>query len=74
MSEQHTDNRVQLGCGTLIIIALIVMIFSGGQSSDTLRHSVEDLSQKVERLEKKIDMLVRKADQPPLPEAGSTNR
>lgn len=74
MSEQKNDSRVQLGCGTLIIIALIVMFFSGGRSSDNLRDSVEDLSRNVERLEKKIDMLIRKADRPSLPEAGSTNR
>lgn len=60
MGEQHSDNRVQLGCGTLIIIALIVMFFSGGHDSERLRSRVDELHQKVDRLEKKIDELSQK--------------
>ncbi|MHB0961112.1 MAG: hypothetical protein ACYC0X_21900 [Pirellulaceae bacterium] len=62
MGEQHTDNKVQLGCGTLIIIALIVMFFSGGRESAKLRTRVDDLHQKVDRLETKIDELSQKVD------------
>ena len=62
MGEHHTDNKVQLGCGTLIIIALIVMFFSGGRDSGKLRTRIEDLHQKVGRLEKKIDRLSQKVD------------
>ena len=54
---QHTDNKVQLGCGTLIIIALIVMFFSGGRESAKLRTRVDELHQKIDRLEEKIDWL-----------------
>lgn len=62
MSERTSDSKVQLGCGTLIVIALIVMFFSGGRDSDELRRSVDELNAKVDRLEKKIDELSEKAD------------
>jgi outer membrane murein-binding lipoprotein Lpp len=66
VSDSKTDNKVQLGCGTLIIIALIVMIFSGGQESKELRKSVDELNAKVDRLEQKIDDLSRRVpDQAP---------
>ena len=58
MSEQITsDNKVQLGCGTLIIIALIVIIFSGGKDTDKLRRQLEDMSKQLDRMEKKVDAL-----------------
>jgi Sec-independent protein translocase protein TatA len=61
MSEQITsDNKVQLGCGTLIIIALIVIIFSGGKDTDKLRRQLEDMSKQLDRLEKKVDDLSQK--------------
>jgi hypothetical protein len=62
VGEQHTDNKVQLGCGTLIIIALIVMFFSGGRDSEKLRTRVDDLLHKVDRIEKKIDELSQRVD------------
>ena len=66
MSESKTDGKVQLGCGTLIIIAIIVMIFSGGRESKDLKKSVDALNAKVERLEQKIDDLTKKvAEQAP---------
>ena len=55
MAEQN--NSVQLGCGTLIVIAIIVMIFSGGRSDKEVKKQLRELNQKVERLEKKIDTL-----------------
>jgi uncharacterized protein YoxC len=58
MSEQITsDNKVQLGCGTLIIIALIVMIFSGGKDVDKLQRQLDDMSRQLDRMEKKVDAL-----------------
>ena len=59
MSESGTGNNVQLGCGTLIIIALIVLFFSGGRDVDNLQKSVDELHIKVDRLEMKIDALSR---------------
>ncbi len=37
------SNKVQLGCGTLIIIALIVMFLSGGNRVDDLKKNVQEL-------------------------------
>ena len=55
MSDQQP--KVQLGCGTLIIIALIVMFLSGDSSDRKLRKEVRELRQTIERLEKKIDAM-----------------
>ena len=57
MSDKPIDNKVQLGFGTLIIIAIIVMVFSGGSDSRKLRRQLNDMDQKIDRLEKKIDDL-----------------
>ena len=65
MTDMPTDNKVQLGCGTLIIIAIIVMLFSGGNDSRKLRSQLDDLNRKVDRLEKKIDELSLKLGQAP---------
>jgi hypothetical protein len=60
--------KVQLGCGTLILIALIVMLFSDGGSNRKLRKEIEALNAKIDRLEKKIDALsANAAPVPPQP-------
>ena len=65
MTDMPTNNKVQLGCGTLIIIALIVMLFSGGNDSRRLRRQLDDVNQKLDRLEKKIDEVSQKVGQAP---------
>jgi hypothetical protein len=65
MTDMPTDNKVQLGCGTLIIIAIIVMLFSGGSDSKKLRGQLDDVNRKLDRLEKKLDELSQKVGQPP---------
>lgn len=67
MLDTKSDNKVQLGCGTLIIIAIIVAMFSGGRESRELQESVDALNTKVERLEQKIDELSKK-----IPDSGAT--
>jgi outer membrane murein-binding lipoprotein Lpp len=67
MNTAATDKQVQLGCGTLILIALIVMIFSGGGDIDKLQMSIDELQTKVDRLEQKIDELSQRAEAPPNP-------
>jgi outer membrane murein-binding lipoprotein Lpp len=56
MAEQN-NNSVQLGCGTLIVIAIIVAIFSGDRGNDKVKSELRELNQKVDRLELKIDTL-----------------
>lgn len=58
MSDLNS-NRVQLGCGTLIIIALIVMIFSGRSNVDELKGNVQELTRQVLVLQGKVDTLSR---------------
>lgn len=65
MTDMPTDNKVQLGCGTLIVIAIIVMLFSGGSDSRKLRGQLDDVNRKLDRLEKKIDDLSQKLAQAP---------
>jgi len=64
MIEQPKQDKVQLGCGTLVVIAIIVMIFSGDRGSKRMRKSVDELNAKIDRLEKKIDDLSKKLDSP----------
>lgn len=45
---------VSLGCGTLILIALIVMMFSGGGAGD-LKRDVRALRSEVTELKKSVD-------------------
>jgi cell division protein FtsB len=52
MSNESNENRQQaasLGCGTLILIALIVIFFSGGDTTQ-LTNEVSALRQEVEAL------------------------
>lgn len=64
MSEQLKQDKVQLGCGTLVIIAIIVMIFSGDRGSKRMQSRVDELNAKIDRLETKIDDLSKKLDSP----------
>jgi len=50
--------RVSLGCGTLILIAIIVAMYSrGGDETDAiraLRKDIQTLEQKIDRIEGKL--------------------
>ncbi len=54
MADENRTQHVTLGCGTLILIALIVMIFGGGS------HGVVDLEREVRGLRSDVNEL-RKA-------------
>lgn len=64
--ELKTDQtpKVQLGCGTLILIALIVLMFSGRGGTQKLQSTIDELNAKVDRLEKKIDALAPHSSAP----------
>lgn len=70
MSDATGDNKVQLGCGTLIVIAIIVMIFSGDRGSSRLRADIQELNHKIDRLESKIDSLSKQLDDRKPPDSG----
>jgi hypothetical protein len=64
MNERPVQHTVQLGCGTLIIIALIVMFFSRSRDTSELRGQIKEMNQKFDRLEGKIDALSQKLAPP----------
>jgi hypothetical protein len=68
MSDRPGREGVQLGCGTLIIIALIVMFFSGGRDAKELRIQLDEANRKIDRLETKIDAISARLGQQPLPD------
>jgi hypothetical protein len=51
-------NKAQLGCGTLIVIALIVFFFSGRTQMDDQKRSIDELKSQVIVLQQKVDVLV----------------
>ncbi len=53
LSTDHTQ-KATLGCGTLILIAIIVAIFSNNGTRDVER-GVDDLRRDVQELKKSID-------------------
>jgi cell division protein FtsL len=60
MNDKAVDNKVQLGCGTLIVIAIIVMLFSGCNDSIKLLRQLDDVEKKIDRQETKNDDLSQK--------------
>ena len=61
----NQNDKVSLGCGTLILIVLIVMIFGNMGSNNlepqihSLNNSIRDLERKTAKLESKIDQQTR---------------
>jgi hypothetical protein len=68
MADESRTQQVSLGCGTLILIALIVLIFSGRRTDDLereirglrsdvneLKTSIDGQANEIERLQQKID-------------------
>lgn len=54
MTDDKRTQQVSLGCGTLILIALIVLFFSG-RGSDDLNREVRELRTEVGELKKSVD-------------------
>jgi hypothetical protein len=50
MADSPRSDPVSLGCGTLILIALIVLFFSGGSRVGDLRDEVQGLRSDVKEL------------------------
>ncbi len=58
------SSHVELVCGTLIIIALIVLIFSGSSKVNELKGSVDQLTKQVIVLQEKVDSLSQAINRP----------
>ena len=71
MADETRSHQVSLGCGTLILIALIVLIFSGRGVDDVerevrgLRTDIDELTKSVEIQTGQIKLLQEKVDQLP---------
>ena len=54
MADSTRTQQVNLGCGTLVLIALIVLIFSG-RGTGHLEREVRDLRSEVGELKKSVE-------------------
>jgi type II secretory pathway component PulM len=54
MADFNRSQQVNLGCGTLILIALIVIIFGGGRN-DGAKQEVQSLDSTIRQLKTAID-------------------
>ncbi len=52
--KEGRSQQVNLGCGTLILIALIVLIFSGGRN-DEVRREIRDLDATIRQLKTAVE-------------------
>jgi uncharacterized protein YoxC len=68
MPEQGSE-RVSLGCGTLILIALIVLIFSGSSGIKEVERKIETLTKEVHVLQEKVDALAERLENNELPDS-----
>ncbi len=72
MAEVTQVQRVQLGCGTMILIAIIVMFFSRGGDVEnevrSLRSEVGEIKRMIEQQSAEIRQLREKLS-PPSPKA-----
>ncbi len=62
MGEPH-EVKATLGCGTLIVIAIIVAVFGGNRDHDDLERKLDQLRREVEAL--RLELKAR----PPAPAA-----
>jgi hypothetical protein len=60
--DQWRDRKVDLGCGTLALIAFIVVIFSSRTDTGPLMNKLNELEREVQRLDIKLDEISRKLD------------
>lgn len=71
MADDNRTHQVSLGCGTMILIALIVLIFSGRGSNDLerevrgLRSEVNELKKSIEAQTSEFRLLQQKLDKQP---------
>lgn len=57
MPDSDHQQKVSLGCGTLILIAIIVLIFSGGGKTSALQREIADLRNEVRNLGSEVRSL-----------------
>jgi hypothetical protein len=50
----ESNPKVSLGCGTLILIALIVLFLGNSNNDDKIVNEIRDLKQQINRLEDQV--------------------
>jgi len=55
--SQPQQVKASLGCGTLILIAIIVILFNGHNDHDQLEKKLDRLSDEIEQLQMEIQSL-----------------
>lgn len=50
----ETNPKVSLGCGTLILIGLIVLFFGNSNNDDKVLKEIRDLKQQINNLENQV--------------------
>lgn len=62
---QQQEIRASLGCGTLILIAIIVILFGGHSDHNILETKIDKLTAKVERLQDEVEELREDLEEKP---------
>jgi len=57
MNTSETNQKVSLGCGSLILIALIVLIFGGNSSESLMRTQMQEMKAEIQRLGNEVKSL-----------------
>lgn len=65
---QTQEVKASLGCGTLILIAIIVIIFNGHNDHDNLEKKMDELLQEVATLRQEVAALRPEPEPQPQPE------
>lgn len=63
--SQPQEVRASLGCGTLILIAIIVIMFNGHSDHHDLERKIDKLTQEVGHLQDDIEELREALDEKP---------
>lgn len=55
--SQPQEQKVSLGCGTLILIAIIVLVFSGRSNYDKIEDKIDSLTREVSALKAEVSAM-----------------
>ena len=55
--SQPQEQKVSLGCGTLILIAIIVLVFSGRSNYDKIEDKIDSLTREVSELKAEVSAM-----------------
>ncbi len=73
MSESNRSQPVSLGCGTLLLIGLIVLMFSGGGKINDVKEEIGGLKSEIVKLQASVEKQTQELEQLRI-EVGQVNR